>query len=304
MTFNIMEGEDIMIDLHVHTNYSDGSDSLIDVLKIAESKNVKCLSITDHNNCNAYKELEAINVKDYYSGNIISGIELNTKLFGIPIEVLGFGIDPKKMNQITSENYLTMTERNIMEIKKLIKKCRKNGFKIDADVLEKYDSSVYPSVYLHKIIMHYGRNRKRLEKKVWYNSTAFYREYMSDPENIFYLDTTSEFPTFDECCKFIREAGGLVFLPHIHEYREKSEMILSEILENHHIDGIECYYTTFNKKQTERLVKLCKERNLYISGGSDYHGLFKPNIQMCIGEGDLVIPEEIVDDWKDKVIWL
>ena len=49
-----------MIDLHIHTNYSDGTDTVEELLKKAEKINLQYISITDHDNCNAYKELEEI----------------------------------------------------------------------------------------------------------------------------------------------------------------------------------------------------------------------------------------------------
>lgn len=292
-----------MIDLHVHTNYSDGTDSVIEVLKKAESKKIKYLAITDHNNCDAYEELEKINIKDYYSGNIISGIELNTKVFGIPIEILGYGVDPKKMNKITKTRYMTNRQRNILEMERLYEKCKKEGFAVENDILEKYDPSIYPSRYLHRIITQDEANKKIVDEDAWENSNIFYRKYMSNPESIFYVDTNDILPSFDEAAQFIRDAGGLVFIPHIHEYRDNSDKILDEILNNHKVDGIECYYTTFKQEQIDRLLNICKENNLFISGGSDYHGMLKPNVDMCTGEGNLNIPEDIVMDWKTKVIW-
>lgn len=56
-----------MIDLHMHTKYSDGTDNIIEFLKKAEKNNLEIISITDHNTVKAYYELEKINIKDYFS---------------------------------------------------------------------------------------------------------------------------------------------------------------------------------------------------------------------------------------------
>ena len=77
-----------MIDLHTHTMYSDGTDTIEEYLKKAESMKLTNVSITDHNTCKAYEELDKINLKDFYSGNIITGVELNTKVLSIPIEIV------------------------------------------------------------------------------------------------------------------------------------------------------------------------------------------------------------------------
>lgn len=96
--------------------------------------------------------------------------------------------------------------------------------------------------------------------------------------------------------------GGLVFIPHIFEYKENSIKILNEILNNYEIDGLECYYTTFTEEQSKFVLNTCKERNLFISGGSDYHGSFKPNVEMAIGMGNLKVTKEIVEPWIGKVL--
>lgn len=92
---------------------------------------------------------------------------------------------------------------------------------------------------------------------------------------------------------------GKVFLPHIFEYKNNSKKILEFILDNYYIDGIECFYTTFSKEQSNFLQQICKERNLLISGGSDYHGNFKPNVDLGIGFGNLSVPESILNNWNN-----
>lgn len=90
---------------------------------------------------------------------------------------------------------------------------------------------------------------------------------------------------------------GKVFLPHIYEYKDNSNKILEFILSNYTINGIECYYTTFTKEQSNFLLNTCKNKNLLISGGSDYHGTFKPHVDMGTGQGNLIIPDNILDNW-------
>lgn len=92
---------------------------------------------------------------------------------------------------------------------------------------------------------------------------------------------------------------GKVFLPHIFEYKDNSKKILKFILDNYNIDGIECFYTTFSKEQSDFLLNICKEKNILISGGSDYHGTFKPNVDLGIGFGNLNVPESILNNWHN-----
>lgn len=66
-----------MIDLHIHTNYSDGKCSLTEILKMAEVNQLEYISITDHDTTDAYFELETLNIENYYSGKIMNGIEIH-----------------------------------------------------------------------------------------------------------------------------------------------------------------------------------------------------------------------------------
>jgi len=86
-----------MIDLHLHTNYSDGTDTVKELLKNAESQKQDIISITDHDSVDAYNELENIDTRKLFSGKIIVGAELKTFYNGVPMEVLGYGIDYKKI---------------------------------------------------------------------------------------------------------------------------------------------------------------------------------------------------------------
>ena len=138
---------------------------------------------------------------------------------------------------------------------------------------------------------------KYIDEDAWKNSNIFYRKYMSNPDTLFYINMDDVLPSFEKASKIIKEAGGLVFIPHIFEYRDNSEKILEYILSHYKIDGIECYYTTFTEEQTERLLNICKEKNLLISGGSDYHGKNKVGVEMGIGKGNLKIENNIIENW-------
>lgn len=290
-----------MIDLHMHTKYSDGSDSCIEILKRIQERNLDTISITDHNTALAYEELENMNIEEFYKGRIISGIELNTKVLNIPIEILGYGIDYKKMNELVKSVYIPAEKRNRIEVERLYNKCIKAGIILDKNCLENFDSNGFASKFIHNEIIKNEENKKLISDEAWNDVKIFYRAYMSNPEGILYVEMDDFVPDFNTAANLVREAGGLVFIPHIFEYRENSEKILKFILENYKIDGIECYYTTFSEEQTNRLLEICKERKLYKSGGSDYHGKNKPGVDVGVGKGNLKIENNIIDDWKEKV---
>ena len=115
-----------MIDLHIHTNNSDGSDSVIEVLKKAEKLGLKTISITDHDTCRAYEELENIDVKKYYSGDIIKGVELRCFYNRRIIELLGYNINTKEMQKWLDDFYKTRTRDAVQTryLKQLYETCK------------------------------------------------------------------------------------------------------------------------------------------------------------------------------------
>ena len=79
-----------MIDLHMHTIYSDGTENCISILKKCEEKRLDYISITDHNSVGAYFELENLDIKNYFSGTILS--EENTASVKIKDKILKFDV--------------------------------------------------------------------------------------------------------------------------------------------------------------------------------------------------------------------
>lgn len=290
-----------MIDLHMHTTYSDGTENCITVLKKCQNINLDYISITDHNTALAYEELESLNVKDYFSGHIISGIELNTKILNIPIEILGYGIDYRKMNELVKKVYIPATKRNMIEVKRLYQKCLDYNIKLDSDCLSNYNSNMFASTFFHSEIIKHSENKKLISDESWNSSKIFYRQYMSDPKTPLYVEMDDFVPDFEVASSLVKQAGGLVFIPHIFEYKENSLNILNDILNNHSIDGIECYYTTFSEEQHNFILNICQEKNLLVSGGSDFHGSCKPDVDIGFGYGNLNIPTDIIKPWVNNL---
>lgn len=290
-----------MIDLHMHSHYSDGTNTCAEILQKAQDKNLSYISLTDHNTCKGYEELSNHEIRNIFKGKIITGVELNTKVLDIPIEILGYGVDTKYMNENLNKFYISAQERNIIELKKIYEICLKNSIDVGENFVENYDPNMYASKYLHTIITKNPKNKELIDDESWNNSNVFYRKFMSNPSTLFFVNTDDIIPSFEVASNLIREAGGLVFIPHIYEYRDNAEKILNYILDNYKIDGIECFYTTFTEEQSNNLIKICKDRNLLMSGGSDYHGNFKPDVDMAVGFGRLCINDYIIDNWKENI---
>lgn len=289
-----------MIDLHVHTNCSDGTDDVLDILKKAEHRKIEVLSITDHETCEAYNKLKNTDIKKYFSGKIIPGVELKTKLDGIGIELLGYFVDTDIINKEVEELYKPLKQSKANESIEVYNICKKIGVDIPENTLQTYDSSkfTYVTSHIHNQIKKNPENKKFfLYDESWDDSMAFYRKEIANPLSKFYIDGTKYMPTIQQVINLIKKAGGLVFVPHIYVYGEHSQKIFEYINKNYKVDGYECYYSKFTNENSDFLMKYCKEYNLLMSGGTDYHGKTKPNIEIGIGKGNLCIPRELINQW-------
>ena len=173
---------------------------------------------------------------------------------------------------------------------------------LDDDVIEKFDKKDFASVAIHKSITNHKENKDKINERSWNSSRDFYRDYMSNPRTPLYVEMDDLVPDLDTAINLVKEAGGLVFIPHIYEYRDNTPKVLEYILKNGRLDGIECYYTTFTDEQHEYILNLTKEKCLFISGGSDYHGSRKPDTDLGVGHGNLKIPEKIQEPWAKYII--
>ena len=284
-----------IVDLHTHTTKSDGTYTPNQLLLEAESKGLKVLSITDHESVDAYFDMD----NSLFSGKLIPGIELRTSCFGVAIELLGYGFDINKMkNFIKKFHYKNTKELDLYMINLAYNRYSEIGIKLPLHFIEDYDPNIYPrfSKYLLSSIKKYQENEKFFKDLP--EGKSFFRYCMTNPNSPLFLDLTTAFPTVSELISSIKDAGGLVAIPHIFEYKENSERILNYLLENYDIDIIECYYPSFTAEETSYLLNICNKYNKMISGGSDFHGAVRPKTELGWGiNNNLNVPIDSVEKW-------
>ena len=293
-----------MIDLHTHTNHSDGTDTVEELLKNAEAQKLEVISITDHDQVGAYYELEENpKIREIFSGKIIVGAELKTHFNKVPIEILAYGIDYKKLkiHKIDNEK---MQEEVLEKLKNI---ARSLGLKFDEEnvYIDINDpTKQWAAFSLGTELLKYQENKEIIDKIGPFNSTTFFRVHQSNVESPFYIDETYASIDINETIKRIHEAGGLAFLAHGYEYPFKnSNETIEEILSSTQIDGAECIYPTFSEEQRTDIMNICKKYNKFMSGGSDYHAKNKPHINLGTGiNNNLKVEYEIIRKWADKII--
>ena len=294
-----------MIDIHIHSNHSDGTYSVSEILQRAEKLNLSYISITDHDTVSAYEELKNINISKYYSGKIIPGVELKSLYNDKVIDILGYKINIQKLKNWIDEFYKTRKKADIQNIyfDKLYDACKKVNLKMSKkeDIVWN-PNKAWATFTIYSDIKKYEENKEKVSEDFWNDFNVFSKGYCTNKNSVFYLDKTKDFPKLSDAIKAIKDAGGIAIIAHAYIYKwvENKEEFIQDLYENYDIDGFECYHNTFTDEQSKNLMNFCKKHNLLMSGGSDCHGENKKGVYLGIGKGNLNISEEIIKSWVNK----
>lgn len=292
-----------MIDLHIHTIYSDGDKTVEEVLEMCEEKKLEYISITDHDTCKQYED-EAIKNNKIFSGKIIKGTELHAVFQNRSIEILAYNINTNIINEWREQYYSEDKLREEQEIlyKRLLSICDKQGIIYDENnIVKPKRVSDYVEVQIYKELMRHKENYKILGELAE-SFSVFFRKGLANPKSKYFTNFIEFRPKYKEVIDIIHKAGGKAFLAHPFEYKFDDTIgFINDLRKEIELDGIECFHPSSeldNKKDI--LVEYARKNNLYISGGSDYHGDRKPNIKIGIGRGSLNISKEMVEEWINK----
>lgn len=290
-----------MIDLHMHTMYSDGDKTIAEILKLCEDRKLEYISITDHNTCAEY-EYKNIKNNNIFGGKIIKGVEMNATFQNKKIEVLGYNIKEPKIIEEWSQKFFSeevLKRQQEDAKKKLLYICDKKGLIYDENKIEKnIPVTDYITIYIYKELMRHEENHEILGEFAE-SLNVFIRKGLMNPDSEYYTGSDNvPKPMYKDVIDVIHKAGGLAFLAHPFEYRFDDTIgFIDELRKEKELDGIECFHPSANEDEIDVLVEYAKKSNLYISGGSDYHGEPKPDIEIGIGRGSLQITKDIIEQW-------
>ena len=291
-----------MIDLHVHTLNSDGDFTTEETLIEAEKQGISILSITDHNNINAYDEIKKMPIDNLFSGKIIIGSEFEFTKDGRLFDMLGYGFDPKilKESQIIKKGTIHSTiESESKILNKLKKICDSLRIKYSNNLEIKSPNNMANDVLLDDILT-YLENKDILDELGIKDRSTFYRQHFCEPSSPFYIDQTEgKFDVF-YVANMIHKAGGKTFLAHPFVYKLPNlEKFLDELVSNNLLDGIECEHRKHNLEQIKWIGEYCDKHNLLKSGGSDRHTI--NHLMGHSNNNQKNIDESLVSDWIDTI---
>lgn len=267
-----------LVDMHTHTNYSDGELSLEELIQLAISKNIKALAITDHNTIAGIKSIDRNASFIINSGiNIISGIELSAKTDQGTMHILGYNIDINNPN--LNKKLSTLKDNSINSVLSILEQIKR-----DYDIVFCYED-------IRKLInTNHNLGRIDIAKLcVMYgyasNIKDTFNKYLISAHNK--TRDMNKKMNYQECLELIRNSGGIPVLAHPKSLNlpEKEFLILLKDMIKYGLEGIEVYHSTNTPEEMSYYHQIANQYNLLISGGSDYHGKgIKPDIELGTGK--------------------
>lgn len=287
-----------MIDMHMHSIYSDGSETIETILKMCEDKKLKYISITDHDTCKQYND-EAIKENSFFSGKIIKGAELRTVFQDRRMEILAYGINTTILEKWLEKYYTAekIEEKQKQAYRELLRIFDKQGIVYNEANMRKAKPTEFVEKIIYKEAITHPENHKLIEEFTQ-SYAGFFRKGITNPKSPYFMKAY-EIPEYKEVIDIIHKAGGKAFLAHPFEYKwEDTFEFIDVLIKMAHLDGIECYHPSAEEdNKINLLLEYCKKNKLYITGGSDFHGTNKPGVELGQGKGSLNIPEEIIKEW-------
>ena len=275
------------IDLHTHTTHSDGTFTPENLIKLAKEQQLSAISITDHDIATANEE------GLYYSKklglNYIPGVELSIR-HELPgsghLHLLGLFIDHKDHNLNKVLDYLRDERSKRNQI--ILTRLEELGKPISMEELQQEAGE--GSVGRPHIA------RLMMKKGYVLNVKEAFQQFLTNGAPA-YVD--KEKLEAARAIDLIHNAGGMAVISHpislgFRLYADIADEIIT--LKKMGLEGIEVYYPSHSKNIIQWLQKFAGDNDLLMTGGSDFHGAVKPEIQLGTGYGDLVVPDQVYWD--------
>lgn len=244
----------MLIDLHMHTNCSDGELTPEQLVNLIRERHVTHFAIADHDTLQAYEQLANMELTQ---STLISAMEFNTDGPNGELHILGYGLDLQNDQLL---EYCTMRrEERLHWSKKIVTKLQQLGYSIDYEkVQQRAEGGIIVRTHIADELVSLG--------------------YFENAQTAFEKLLTKGAPAFEarkgatsaEAIQMIHNAGGLAVLAHpgIYKFDYSIEKVIAE-----EIDGIEVFYSLHSEEQVNHFKQIADNYNLYKTVGSDFHGV-------------------------------
>ena len=266
------------IDLHMHTNLSDGVLSPEELLELVRDKNLKAFSVTDHDNLEGFLAVKKLLKKD--DPELIPGVELSVSDKGGDLHILAYCFNPDDVffNRTINDFKTNRNQRGRLIVQKL----NELGINVTYEDVSKCagDAAVgRPHVAMAMLERGYVNSyEEAFARYIGNNKPAYVPKMNMTPVDAINL---------------IHKAGGIAVLAHP---MIDNAFRYIETLVGQGLDGIEIYHPSNNQGDSDRLKQAAERFRLVVTGGSDYHG--QENRFGMIGSQK--VPAELLVKFKEK----
>ena len=272
------------IDLHTHTTASDGSMTPEELVRYALDKGLAAVAVTDHDNVGGVSR--ALDEGDKLGIEVIAGVEISVD-FSTEMHLLGYF--PNGYSESILKMLEDLRERRELRNHKIVIKLEEIGFDIIMEeVNSKAEGGIVGRPHIARALAEKGyveSMNEAFEKYLGVGKPAYFRKDKLLPQ---------------EGIGEIIRAGGIPVLAHpifIGLPYDRLDRLVGELAGNG-LKGIEVFYSWHTEEQTSELLKIAEKYGLLVTGGSDFHGSFKPDIEIGIGTGTLKVPYSLLEALK------
>ncbi len=242
------------VDMHVHTNYSDGLLTPAQVVQKAKEQDLCAIGISDHDTIDGIAE--AFEAGSMCAVEIIPGLELSSQYEGKDLHILGYYFDPEHPK--LKEYLEKFQQERYRRAAKMVQNLNHMGIHLSMhEVTEKSRSKNIGRPHLAELLMEKGyveTFQEAFQRYIGYGTKAYEEKYRMLP---------------DEAIALITEARGLSFLAH--PGPSLNDNLLLHLVKSG-LDGIEIIHPNLSEERSRHLQHFAAEHGLLVSGGSDCHG--------------------------------
>ena len=264
----------MLTDLHLHTNFSDGTLTPEEIVEKAAKYNIGLISICDHNTVAAYPQLAAACSKNGIK--LITGVEIDCFMGSRYIHLLGYGFDLNDTGLLTM---LAECEEKMKYLNDAVIINMAKDYFIDMDEYEAYTFPPETGGYKNSnFLLHKG-----IIKEI--------SEYFPLRDKYGVTMESLNFPQLNQACDVIKSAGGIPVVAHPWGKLDQKNLIAElQMTVGNGVMGVECYYPDQDEAVTKLCEDFCRERDLITTAGSDDHGEFNKIIDGIVYQiGEVLI---------------
>lgn len=278
-----------LVDLHTHSTASDGTLSPAELVEHAHEKGIKAIALTDHDTVSGIKaalqKAEQINAFSTEAVEVVPGIEISCNYGSVEVHILGFFADYE--NAAFLEALEDIRKKRVERNQRMVALCNEHGMEITMqDLYHGNPATVVTRAHFARIMMEKGYVKSKAQA---------FEKYIS-PGRPLYLPKPVITP--EKAMNMLNMAKAVPVLAHPYLYKmgdKKTEECI-QYLKTLGLLGVEAYHSSNSAYDSAKLKEMAMRNGLVVTGGSDYHGGNKPDIEIGCGRGGLRVHESLLEE--------